>query len=63
MKIYYLSTTAFADTDVTFLHHLTKDNDLTYGVLVPFNNQEYPESSLNEYCLKYGISSQFFFSY
>jgi len=61
MKIYYLSTTAFADTDVTFLHHLTKDNDLTYGVLVPFNNQEYPESSLNEYCLKYGISSQFFF--
>jgi glycosyltransferase involved in cell wall biosynthesis len=61
MKIYYLSTTAFADTDITFLHHLTKDNDLTYGVLIPFNNKEFPESSLKDYCLKFGLKHQFFF--
>lgn len=61
MRVYYLSTTSFADTDITLLHHLNKSNDLTYCVFFPFNNQEYPESSIKEYCLKFGINVQFFF--
>jgi glycosyltransferase involved in cell wall biosynthesis len=60
MKVYYLSTTSFADCDINILHHLPMKYDITYGVLIPRKNANYSEEQLNQYCFDNNIKRNFF---
>lgn len=56
MKLYYLSTTSFADCDMNLLHHLSAKYDITYGVIIPNKNANYTEKELVNYCDNHKIN-------
>lgn len=50
MKVYYLSSSAFADNQINLLHHFPKDISVTYNVIIPVKNSNYSEAEISDYC-------------
>lgn len=55
MRIFYLSTTAFADNQISLLHHFSKNYSIIYGSIIPCKNSNFTESELSRYCLQHNI--------
>jgi glycosyltransferase involved in cell wall biosynthesis len=52
MRIFYLSSADVLDTDMNVLPHLSKDNQITFGVLIPKLSRSYWEKELKKIILK-----------
>lgn len=50
MKVYYLSSSAFADNQINLLHHFPKEISVTYNVIIPVKNSNYSEAEISAYC-------------
>ena len=59
-KLFYLSSTDFAQVDIGFLHLLSNTFNLSYYVIIT-KNPNYNESELIDYCNKYDIPVKFFY--
>src|SRR5690554_4936668 len=46
MKIYFLSSSAFSDNQISILSGLSKTHDITYSVIVPHINSNYTQEEL-----------------
>ncbi|WP_407430410.1 glycosyltransferase family 4 protein [Arcticibacter sp.] len=55
MKVYYLSSSAFADNQINLLHHFPKEISVTYNVIIPVKNSNYSEAEISAYCREKGI--------
>lgn len=55
MKVYYLSSSAFADNQINLLHHFPKGISVTYNVIIPVKNSNYSEEEIRDYCLQQKI--------
>jgi len=55
MKVYYLSSSAFADNQINLLHHFPKDVSVTYNVIIPVKNSNYSEAEIRDYCQQQDI--------
>lgn len=58
MKLLYISTTNYSDTDFSILKTLTGSIDLVYLVIVPATRSNYDEYSITRYCNDFGIKYQ-----
>jgi len=47
MKIFYLSSTDVIDTDMNVLPHLSKEHQITFGVLIPRPSRSHWEKELD----------------
>lgn len=55
MKIYFLSSSAFSDNQMSILKYLGKHHEITYGVIIPCKNSNYTKRELAEYCQENNI--------
>lgn len=55
MNIFYLSTSAFSDNQISILHQFKKDYRITYGVIFPNKNSNYTSEELDDYCRQHDI--------
>lgn len=54
-RLFYLSTSAFSDNQVSILHHFKQQYSVTYGVIIPCRNSNYTATELETYALEAGI--------
>lgn len=50
MKLFCLSSSAFADNQMIILKHLAKDFEITYAVIIPYTNSNYTNEELSIFC-------------
>ncbi|MDT7828087.1 glycosyltransferase [Pricia sp. S334] len=55
MKIYFLSSSAFSDNQMSILKYLGKYHEITYAVIIPYKNSNYTKKELAEYCKENNI--------
>lgn len=56
MKVFYLSSSAYSDNQVSLLHRFSGDYDITYGVIFPDRNSNYTPQEIGIYCQEHNIS-------
>ena len=49
MKLFYLSSTAFLIFDIDLLSHLDFEHDITYGIIIPKNDENKARNELNNW--------------
>jgi glycosyltransferase involved in cell wall biosynthesis len=60
MKIYYLSISTFADNQLSLLHHLAENAEITYGLVIPNKRANYTAKELTDYCDQHNIPLELF---
>ncbi|MEO5593832.1 MAG: glycosyltransferase family 4 protein [Chitinophagaceae bacterium] len=60
MKVFYLSSSAFSDNQMSLFKHLGKHHDITYAVIKPLRNSNYTKEELAGFCEMNNIRFEFF---
>ena len=55
MRVFYLSSSAFSDNQMSLLRHLGKLYEITYAVIIPVANSNYTKEELGDFCREQDI--------
>lgn len=57
MRVFYLTSSVYADNQLSLLHHFPRDKyELIYGVIFPNKNSNYSEPEISAYCKAHAIN-------